>query len=151
MPDSLHDKPGPIPGLTEEQSEKVREGWRQKDRRDYAESFDKAWQQVSTAIERLKTDPVAAKLKMFRDKYHSHLEIAPLGQDPGPFDVSALGLTFNDLLEFSDSYMESVIELTRILTGAVYDLEGFSSVHKRYGSEMWRILAGLAPKAKGRV
>lgn len=143
IPDKWHDQPGPIPGLSEEQTARIREKWRGKDREDFEASFDEGWASVRDAVSNLEIDPVAEKVKTFRDKYHAHLEMAPLGRDPGPFDVASLGLTYNDLLDFADRYMRAVFELTRILTGNVFDVEGFSEAHRRHGSDMWRILAGL--------
>lgn len=148
IPDNWHQKPGPISGLTEEQTEKTRGEWRDKDREDFAKSFDEGWEIATAAMKELAEDPVAEKIKTFRDKYHAHMEMAPLGSDPGPFDVSKLGLKYNDILEFAERYMPALFELTRVLTGNVHDVEGFSNVHQRYGHDMWRILAGL-PEKKG--
>nr|WP_291769006.1 hypothetical protein [Limnobacter sp.] len=143
MPDMWHDDPSPIDGLTEEQSASIRAQWRDRDREDFEKSFDEGWTAVSSAIAAMETDPVAKKIKKFRDKYHAHLEMVPLGQDPGPFKVSTLGLTFDDILQFADRYMPAAFELARVLTGNVHDVEGFSNAHRKYGSHMWRVLAGL--------
>ncbi len=146
IPDRWHNKPGAINGLTEEQSDQVRERWREKDKTDFSESFDKAWARVVSAVESLAADPVAEKIRTFRDKYHAHFEMSPLGSDPGPFDVSSLDLTYNDLIDFIDSYVDAVYELSRLLTGTVYNVEEFAEIHKRSGSDMWRILADLKDK-----
>lgn len=143
IPDKWHEEPGLIPGLTEEQTEEIHDRWRDKDREDFGKSFDNGWAIATTAITKLAKDPVAEKIKTFRDKYYAHLEIAPLGSDPGPFDIAELGLRYNDILEFSDCYMPALFELVRILTGSVHDVEGFIKVHRRHGHDMWRIFAGL--------
>ena len=140
LPDKWHDNPASIDGLTEEQSASVRTAWRDKDREEFAQSFDEGWATASAAITYMKADPVAEKIKTFRDKYHSHLEMAPLGTDPGPFKVSSLGLTFDEILQFADHYMPAAFELARVLTGNVHDVEGFSNAHKKYGNDMWRVL-----------
>jgi hypothetical protein len=143
IPDKWQEDPSPIPGLTEEETDQIRAGWRDRDREDFAKSFDDGLASVTAARAQLEEDPVAKKIKTFRDKYHAHLEMASLGEDPGPFDVGQLGLTFNDLLGFVDRYMPSIFELGRIVTGNVHDLEGFSEAHRRQGRDMWRVLAGL--------
>lgn len=148
LPDKWHEQPGPIPGLTQEQTDDIRNEWRDRDREDFAKSFDEGWVVATKAIEELTKDPVAEKIKTFRDKYHAHLEMAPMGSDPGPFDVGQLGLKYNEILELAERYMPALFELARVLTGNVHDVEGFSNAHQRYGEEMWRILAGL-PEKKG--
>jgi len=112
---------------------------------DYAKSFDDCWTAATDACAQLETDPVAQKIKTFRNKYHAHLEMAPLGEDPGPFKVSSLGLTYNDILDFADRYRDAVFQLVRVLTGSVHDVEGFSSIHRKCGEDMWRILAVTSP------
>jgi hypothetical protein len=144
LPDRWHEQPGPIEGLSEELSNRIRDSWRTRDREDFANSFTEGWATVTAAVTQLQSDAVADKIMTFRDKYHAHLEMAPLGKDPGPFDVASLGLTYNDLLSFADRYMPAVFELARVLTGNVHDVEGFSDVHRKYGEEMWRVLAGVA-------
>lgn len=144
LPDKWHEQPGPIEGLSVEASDRIRDSWRDKDREDFAKSFSEGWATVTAAMAELQSDPVAEKIKTFRDKYHAHLEMAPLGKDPGPFDVANLGLTYNDLLSFADRYMPALFELARVLTGHVHDVEGFSEVHRKYGEGMWRVLAGVA-------
>ena len=143
IPDKWHEDPSPIDGLTKEHSEEIRAKWRDSDREDFAKSFDEGWAMAASAANDLTSDPVAEKIQTFRDKYHAHLEMAPLGSDPGPFNVSTLGLTFDDILSFADRYMPSAFELARVLTGNVHDVEGFSSAHQKYGKDMWRVLAGL--------
>jgi hypothetical protein len=151
IPVKWHDQPGPIPGLSEAASERIKAEWKDRDREDFAESFDKGWAAARSAIEELEHDPIAQKVKTFRDKHHAHLEMTAIGSDPGPFDVSKLGLTFNDILDFSDRYMNAAFELARVLTGQVYDVEGFSDVHRKYGEDMWRILAGLGDQKERRA
>lgn len=143
FPDTWHNVSTPIDGLTEEQTALVRTACRDKEREDFAESFDKGWATASEAIETMKKDPIADKIKTFRDKYHAHLEMAPLGSDPGPFNVSSLGLTIDDILQFADRYIPAVFELACILTGNVQDVEDFSNAHRKNGNDMWRVLAGL--------
>jgi len=143
LPDKWHEDSAPIDGLTEEQSASVRAEWRDKDRGEFAESFDEGWAAASAAMAAMAADPIAEKVKAFRDKYYAHLEMAPLGTDPGPFKVSSLGLTFDDILQFADRYMPAAFELARILTGNVHDVEGFSNAHRKYGNDMWCVLAGL--------
>lgn len=135
----------PIAGLTEEQCASARIILREKDREDLGKSFEMGWNFVSAAktdidIER---DSIVEKFRKFRDKYHAHLEMTPLGTDPRPFDLSNLNVTYNDILTFADRYMPAAFELARILTGTVHDVEGFSNIHKKSGTTMWRLLANL--------
>ena len=116
-----------IPGLTAAQAASIIDQWRDKDREEFEASFDEGWKIASEAIEQLKTDPVAEKIKTFRDKYHAHLEMTPLGQDPGPFDVNTLELSFSDLFGFLDHYIPPLFELVRVLTGSVGYVEGYTS------------------------
>ena len=69
--------------------------------------------------------------------------MTPLGEEPAPFLVSEINITYNDIFEFLDKYKESVFELARILTGNVHDVGGFSLIHKDSGEDMWCILSGV--------
>jgi hypothetical protein len=133
----------PIAGLTEEQCASARSILRKKDREDLVKSFEKGWNSVSAAKTDIERDSIAEKFKKFRDKYHAHLEMTPLGTDPRPFDLSELNLIYNDILTFADRYMPAAFELARILTGTVHDVEVFSNIHKKSGTTMWRLLANL--------
>jgi AbiU2 len=146
LPDTWNRQPGPIPGLTEELSEQVRTEWLDRDREEFAQSFDEGWAAAASAIAALAADPIAEKIKTFRNKHHAHLEMSPLGKDPGQFDVSQIGLTFNDLFAFADRYMAAAFELTRVLTGHVYNLDDFSEIHREQADDMWNVLAGLSDK-----
>ena len=89
IPDKWNNKPGSIGGLSESQSAEIRKQFRDKDRKEYEESFEEGWESAVKAVKDLAEDPVAAKIKTFRDKYHAHLQMTPLGQDPGPFDLTS--------------------------------------------------------------
>ena len=142
IPDKWHDNLE-MPGLSTEQAASIIEEWRDKDREEFEASFDEGWAVATSALESLDSDPIAQKIKTFRDKYHAHLEMTPLGQDPGPFDVKSLDLSFNDIFEFLDRYIPPLFELVRVLTGSVHDVDGFSSAHKKYGLDMWCVLSGV--------
>lgn len=109
----------------------------------FERNFEESWLKVVAAIEELESDQVSGKLKIFRDKHHAHLEMSPLGQDPFPFDVGGLGLTYNEILAYLDRYIWIPFELNKVITGTIYDVSEFSSLHRRYGTAMWRILGGL--------
>ena len=147
IPDKWNDHTKLLPGLSEESSKSIIEEWRNKDRSDFSRSFEKGWGIATQAIDDLKNDLIASKVKTFRDKYHAHLEMTPLGQDPSPFDVKSLKLTYNEILEFHAKYVEAVFELTRILTGSVHDIDGFTKIHKESGEDMWLILSGVKNNA----
>lgn len=133
----------PIAGLTEEQCASARRMLREKNREDLVKSFEMGWNFVSAEKTDMEKDSIVEKFKTFRDKYHAHLEMTPLDTDPRPFDVSKLNLSYNDILTFAERYMPAAFELARILTGNVHDVEGFSNIHKKSGTIMWRILADL--------
>ncbi|SHF08607.1 hypothetical protein SAMN04487965_1332 [Microbulbifer donghaiensis] len=141
IPDRWHENPK-IPGLPKEIAKEVIHDWRNQDRNDFESSFNEGWDSVSCAIDQIKSDAVAVKIKTFRDKYHAHLEMTPLGHEPGPFDVGSLDLTINNLFEFVDRYTSPAFELVRLITGCVHDVESFSEIHKKYGLDMWSILSG---------
>jgi hypothetical protein len=143
IPNRFYENQEPIPGMSEKQSMEWHRSLLERDIDNYKKSFDKGWTIASKAIDDLSNDPIAEKIKTFRDKYHAHFEMLPLGEDPGPFNVGQLGLTYNEILDFVDRYMPAIFELVRVLTGSVHDVNRFSEVHKKYGEDMWRILAGL--------
>ena len=114
-----------------------------KERAVYLKSFDEGWATVKRAAEALDSDPVAKKIKTFRDENHAHLEMQPIGADPGPFQVSELGIKFSDIFAFADKYEPALLELTRVVTRGTYSVKNFHEAHQKYGNEMWRILSGL--------
>jgi hypothetical protein len=142
IPDKWHTNPE-IPGLTLKEAAPIVEEWKEKDRKEFEESFDEGWNIAMKAIESLKSDPVAQKIKTFRDKYHAHLEMTPLGKDPGPFDVNSLELSFNDIFDFLNKYIPPVFDLVRVITGSVHDIKEFSSIHRKCGLDMWCVLSGV--------
>lgn len=149
IPDKWYEDADGIGDLPKELAAEMLAEMQQSHRNDYEASFDKGWDQVSKGVSEMESDPVSANLKTFRDKYHAHLEMSALGQDPAPFDVASLGLTYDDIFAFSDRYMKVAFELDRIISGTVSDPEEFSELHRQYGSAMWRVLAGLNVEGRG--
>lgn len=143
IPDKWHEDRTPIEGLSQEVSDKLRAEWRDQDRDRFLKSFDDGWREVESAIKRLGADATTEKIRTFRNKYLAHYEMSPLGADPGPYDLRELGLTYDELLAYADSYLPAVFELGRVLTGNVIDVKAFSEVHNRYATDMWRTLASL--------
>ncbi|NCT86897.1 hypothetical protein GXB84_06080 [Stenotrophomonas acidaminiphila] len=141
MFDHLHD--APIGDLSPEMSAIFQEKFREQDRvRNYAQ-FDERWSKLEADNEALKTHPVVIKIKTMRDKHHAHLEMSKLDEEPRAFDISTIGLTFTELLDFSDECQAMVAELGLLLTGTNWDPKQFASVHEKNGKAMWRTLAGL--------
>lgn len=141
MFDEFHDDP--ISGLPPESSAVFQERFRQQDRvRNYAQ-FDTRWAELVANMVALSTHPVATKIKILRDKHHAHLEMSKLDDEPGAFDINTIGLTFTEVLEFSDECQAIVAELGLLLTGTNWDPKQFSSIHEKHGKAMWRTLAGL--------
>ncbi|MHA7881265.1 MAG: AbiU2 domain-containing protein [Saccharospirillum sp.] len=149
IPDKWYENADGIGDLPKELAASMLAEMQENHRKDFEASFDSAWDEVSKAVSELEADPISAKLKTFRDKYHAHLEMSALGQDPAPFNIASLGLTYNDILAFSDRYMRAAFELDRLISGTVSDPEEFSELHRQYGAAMWRILAGLDLERRG--
>jgi hypothetical protein len=130
-------------GLTEEQLKAIHERILEQDCEAYAEDFDRTWILTGEAIVDLGTDETAGKVDVFRDKYLAHLEMAPLGGHPGLVIAEGVELSYQEMFDFSDRYLDPVFELVRILTGCSHDVEEIKKAHKRVGKDMWRIFAGL--------
>ncbi|MBA1149182.1 hypothetical protein H0Z60_19220 [Ectothiorhodospiraceae bacterium WFHF3C12] len=141
--DKWYQKGNGIGDFPEEVAETMRKEMHDNHRSEFARSFDEAWDQITNGVNKMKADPVSEKLRTFRDKYHAHLEMSRLGEDPAPFAVDNLDLTYNDLFAFSDRYMPHVFEMNRIITGTISDIDEFKGLHQTFGNAMWRILAGL--------
>lgn len=133
-------------GISEEDKKQIEADFLERDRAEYLKSFDEGWATVNRAARELESDPVAQKIKAFRDRYLAHLEMQPMGTDPGPFPVSELGLKIADVFAFADKYEPALLELTRVITGGTYARKQFHETHEKCGNDMWRILAGLGPK-----
>jgi len=132
----------PFAGLTEEQSNEIRDRWKDSDEKAFLSSFDQGWKVAEDALTQILADPMSEKFRTFRNKYYAHLEMAPIGQDPGPIAIDELGLRLRDPLDYADKYMGAVFELSRVLTGNVIDLDLFTDAHRRNGEDFWKILAG---------
>ncbi|ATE70789.1 hypothetical protein [Lysobacter capsici] len=103
--------------------------------------FDSGWAQVEVKMADLKGDPVAEKIKIFRDKHHAHFEMKSLDEKPEPFDVGSMGLTFDEVLGFSDRCQAIVAELGLLLTQTSWDPKDFGAAHAKQGRAMWAALA----------
>lgn len=139
MFDELH--AGEINDLTAESSAAVIERFKQQDRDKNYARFDEGWERLEANMAALKVDPVAAKIKRFRDKHHAHFEMQKLDEEPMPFDVNSIGLTFNDVLAFGDRCQVIVAELGLLLTGTCWDPQQFAEAHATQGTDMWMTLA----------
>lgn len=148
IPDKWYENVDGLGDLPEELAAEMLAKMQADQHKDFGKSFDTGWDAVTRAVSQLEMDPVSAKLKTFRDKYHAHLEMSPLGQDPAPFDVARLGLSYNDLFEFADRYVGTAFELNRIVSGTIYDFDDFSQRHCEQGSALWRRLARLDVKGE---
>lgn len=111
------------------------------ERRDNRAYFDEAWGRIGAFVEGFKSDPVAAKIKQLRDKYHAHLEMAKLGEEPAPFNPNSVGLTFEDVFAFNDAGQQIVSELGTILTREGWFPRQYAEVHAAQGIDMWMRLA----------
>ena len=67
----------------------------------------------------------------------------PLWQEPKPFDIGSLGLTYDELFEFEDRYVSVVVDLVRIITGSSWTPEDWRKVYRESSEAMWSIFAGI--------
>ena len=139
MFDDLHT--GTIGDLSAESSAAIMERFKQQDRDKSYARFDEGWQRLEADIAVLEADPTAAKIKTFRDKHHAHFEMQKLDEEPKPFDVNSLGLTFNEVLAFGDRCQTLVAELGLLLTGTSWDPQQFAEGHAKQGTDMWKTLS----------
>jgi hypothetical protein len=139
MLDDIHS--GEINGIPPEVSAEFMEQFKQQDRAVNYSRFDKGWGRLETEISALENDPVAKKIKTFRDKHHAHLEMQKLDEEPKPFEVDSIELTFNEVLEFADRCQAIVAELGLLLTRTSWDPQQFSEAHAKQGTAMWKALA----------
>ena len=139
MLDHLHDQV--IGDVPPEVSAVVMERFKQRQRAENFTRFDQGWVRLQAEMAALKVDPVAAKIKTFRDKRLAHFEMQKLDQEPKPFDVDTLGLTFNEVLAFGDRCQATVAELGLLLTGTNWDPAQFANAHAKQGVALWTALS----------
>jgi len=128
---------GPIEGI----SETTVGAWRQRDRDENMAQFDEKWAEINEAMAELEVDPLAVKIKTFRDKRHAHMEMQPMGQDPTPFDITTLGLTFSEIFEFGRRCQQLLANLGVLLTHTYWEPDQFSDVSAENGKALWMTLA----------
>lgn len=116
--------------------------WREQGRQAQLDAFDADWQKIEDGMAALRTDAVALKIKTFRDKRHAHLEMSKLDEEPAPFDVSSLNLTFSEIFVFGDRCQDLVCALGAILLGEAWSPKQFAKVHERQGTDLWMKLSG---------
>ena len=139
MLDALHYDQ--ISDLSPESSAAIMEKFMEQDRATNYAKFDERWERLEADMAALKADPVAAKIKTFRDKHHAHFEMQKLDEEPKAFDVKTIGLTFNEVLAFGDGCQALVAELGLLLTGTNWDPKQFAEGHAKQGTAMWLTLA----------
>jgi len=132
---------GQIEGLSPESSAAIMEQFKEQDRATNYAQFDERWERLEADMAALKADPVAGKIKTFRDKHHAHFEMQKLDEEPRAFDVNSIGLTFNEVLAFGDRCQAIVAELGLLLTGTNWDPKQFAEGHAKQGTAMWMMLA----------
>ena len=132
---------GAIADPSEKRSAVFMEQLRQQDRDDDYLRFDGAWARLQALIGGLESDPIAKKIKTLRDKYHVHLEMKKLEENPEAFDPNTIGLTFQEVFAFNDSCQAIVAELGLLLTGTNWDPKQFAETHAKQGTAMWETLS----------
>lgn len=135
MFDDLEEEP--IEGI----SEATREEWRQRRRDRNKDVFDKEWAAVSVAMNELSNDPVGKSVKTFRDKRHSHWEMQLIGQEPAPFDIGTLDLTYDGVFEFGRRCERVLADLGKLLTHTHWEPSEFSEMSAEQGRALWLTLA----------
>ncbi|MEB1626135.1 hypothetical protein QT932_019295 [Xanthomonas campestris pv. campestris] len=121
--------------------EETRKKWRQRDIDENMAKFDEKWGAVSEAIKELKIDPVAISVRLFRDKHHSHWEMQKLGEEPKPFDISTLRLTYQEIFDFGDRCLKILAMLGELLTHAHWEPDEFVDISAEQGRTLWMTLA----------
>ena len=127
----------PIEGI----SEATVEAWRQRDRDANAAQFDEKWAAISQAMADLDVDPLALKIKTFRDKHHAHMEMQPMRMEPKPFDIGSLGLTFSGVFGFGQRCQQLLADLGVLLTHTHWEPDQFSDISAESGKALWMTLA----------
>lgn len=117
------------------------DAWRQRDRDENAAQFDEKWAGFAQAMADLDDDPLALKIKTFRDKHHSHMEMQPMVQEPKPFDIATLGLTFNEVFSFGRRCQQLLADLGVLLTHTHWEPDQFSDISAESGRALWMTLA----------
>lgn len=135
MYDDLHDGPSDgFEGVEQEQ-------WRKRDREKNLQQFDVKWESIAQSMDQLSNHPMTNKIKTFRDKHHAHWEMQPLGQDPKPFDIGTLGLTYSSAFLFGKMCEKILAELGLVLTHTYWDPEQFTSTTAGQGRSLWLTLS----------
>jgi hypothetical protein len=132
---------GQIRDLSPESSAVILEQFKEQDRATNYSQFDERWERLEANMAALKAEPMAVKIKTFRDKHHAHFEMQKLDEEPKAFDVNSIGLTFNEVLAFGDRCQTIVAELGLLLTGTNWDPKQFAEGHAKQGTAMWMMLA----------
>ncbi|WDI95799.1 hypothetical protein JH280_08510 [Xanthomonas campestris] len=117
------------------------EKWRKKEQNEHADRFDKGWAHIDQAMKDLDSDPVALSVRTFRDKHHSHWEMQKLGEEPKPFDIDTLLLTYNGIFDFGDRCIGVLAELGLLLTHESWNPNQFSQISANQGRSLWMTLA----------
>lgn len=115
--------------------------WRQQDREKNLAHFDKEWSRLSRTMEELINDSVGNSIRTFRDKRHAHWEMQPLGQDPAPFDISTLGLTYDAIFAFGQKCEQILADFGKLLTHSHWEPSEFSQMSAEQGKALWMTLA----------
>lgn len=126
--------------FTEGSNDKLIE-MRRKEQDELMARFDKGWVLIDQAMKDLDSDPVALSVRTFRDKHHSHWEMQKLGEEPKPFDIETLGLTYNGIFDFGDRCIGILAELGLLLTHESWDPNQFSHISANQGRSLWMTLA----------
>lgn len=103
--------------------------------------FDQRWAAVSQAMLELADDGFAHGVKTFRDKRHAHFEMQRMEEEPVPFDVGELGLTYDGIFDFGFRCEQILVDLGELLTQTHWNLSGASRISAKRGRALWMTLA----------
>ena len=104
------------------------------------ELFQRRWDDHCKCINILKDDPVSIKIKVFRDKYHEHLEMPALDNDT-PSLLAKFELSYDDLLNFASKNTRIVLALNELINNERIVWESVENLYTDRSYQMWRILA----------
>lgn len=64
-----------------------------------------------------------------------------MGQEPKPFDIATLGLTFNEVFSFGRRCQQLLADLGVLLTHTHWEPDHFSGISAESGKALWMTLA----------
>ena len=109
----------------------------QKDERERREEFDGKLGEVRERWQRLGSSTRLQSFITMRDKFLAHAELHHVGNDYRPFDISALGIKWDDLKGTIDELRQLVILLTVLYRNASFAFDMLDEQLMRASGGFW--------------